>query len=112
MDCKLGCRFTARAERDLDSILEYISEELCSPNAAAALGRKVFDCLDRLRMFPNSGKKVDNPYINDESLRKVFIDEYVLYYKVSETDMTLYVVAMIYGRRDLVHALRDLDRGD
>lgn len=63
-------------------------------------------------MFPNSGKKVDNPYINDESLRKVFIDEYVLYYKVSETDMTLYVVAMIYGRRDIVHALRDLDRGD
>ena len=37
------CRFTEKAGRELEDILQYISEDLCNVSAAASFGKKVFE---------------------------------------------------------------------
>lgn len=62
MASEYGYRFTERAETDLSAILQYISEDLSNPSAATAFGRKVFENIDAVRRFPQSGMVVVIPF--------------------------------------------------
>lgn len=81
MDCKYSYRFSWKAEQDLDEILRYISVDLVNPTAAQKLGRKVFEKIDMVRVFPDSGASVDNEFLSDKAVRKLSVDNYVIYYK-------------------------------
>lgn len=59
MECKYSCRFTEKAEQDLDEILRYISVDLVNPAATQNLGKKVFEQIDMVRTFHESGAPVD-----------------------------------------------------
>ncbi len=59
MECRYTYRFTEKAEQDLDEILRYISMDLVNPTAARNLGRKVFEKIDMVRAFPDSGAPVE-----------------------------------------------------
>ena len=62
MECKYSYRFTEKAVQDLDEILHYITVDLANPNAAQNLGRKLFELIDMVRIFPDSGAPVDNDF--------------------------------------------------
>ena len=55
MGCRYSYRFTEKAEQDFDEILRYISLDLANPAAAQNLGRKMFEQIDMVRAFPDSG---------------------------------------------------------
>ena len=65
MEYKYSYRFTEKAEQDLDEILHYISVDLVNPTAAQNLGRKIFEKIDMVRIFPESGAPIDNEFLSD-----------------------------------------------
>lgn len=102
-------RFTEQAETDLSGILQYISEDLSNPSAATALGRKVFASIDDIRQFPQSGKVVENPFLADKNVRRILVDNYILYYKAIDTEKIVYIIRIVYAKRNLDEICRELE---
>lgn len=100
--------FTEKAENDLDSILRYISGTLGNPSAARSLLEEIFSSIEALTACPYSGKLVNNRYLSDRSVRRVLVENYVIYYKTDESKNVLYVVRIAYGKRDGKNVFKDL----
>ena len=67
---KFRYRLTKRAESDLDGIVSYIAVELAKPQAASDFVNKPQDNIEETRVFPESGSRVDNEFLQVENIRK------------------------------------------
>lgn len=94
-------KFTAKAEEDLYNILQYVSVDLCNPTAASLLAKKIFECIDNVKTFPESGLLVDNEFLTDKTIRRVLVDNYSIYYKSDDNKKLIYIVRLVYSKRDM-----------
>ena len=101
MAAEYAYSFAPKAFDDLEAVLYYIGRELQNPKAARDLAAKIFRGIDGVRAFPDSGAKVDNPYITDQSLRKFFADNYIVFYKPEHDRKEIVIVRIVYGRRNI-----------
>lgn len=108
MEFKYSYRFTEKAEQDFDEILRYISFDLANPIAAQNLGRKIFEKIDMIRAFPDSCTLVDNEFLSDKSVRKLLVDNYIIYYKAHFDEKMISIVRIIYGKRNLDETLKTI----
>lgn len=100
MEFKFSYSFTAKAEQDLDEIMHYIAVELSNPAAAKRLFDKIFDCIDTLRQFPDSGSLVENEFLTEKSVRRAIVDNYIIYYIADETQNKINIIRIAYGKRN------------
>ena len=70
-------RWTRQATDDLDSIAQFISKD--SPQYARLFVSDVFQTVERLSEFPQSGRIV--PELNDPLIREVILGNYRLVYR-------------------------------
>lgn len=84
MSDKYTYRLTPLAESDIDSALEYIAESLCNPKAASDLYMKLERAIDTVCDFPYSSADCRRFLIQDESIRHVPVDNYVLIYEIED----------------------------
>lgn len=98
MDYKL--KISKEAHQDLQDIVSYISNELVSPIAAA-------NFLDELEKGYHA--VIENPLMyalcNDDRLRKegyrkFLVKNYIVFYRIDASAEVVYIVRVIYGRRD------------
>ncbi|MCL2337807.1 MAG: type II toxin-antitoxin system RelE/ParE family toxin [Firmicutes bacterium] len=94
-------KFTEQAEEDLSSIITYIRDDLHSPWAARRFYNEVNKKLSKIS---------DNPFMyplsRNEKLRAMgyhtaTIRNYLLFYIVDETNRSVYIPRIVYGKRDL-----------
>ena len=88
------------AKRDIDEIWEYISKELCAPEAARDLLTKIINTIERLKDFPLSGKKLNLRLPLKREYRRIVIENYLLFYTVEESKKEAYVMRILYGPSD------------
>ena len=100
MAYKYSYRFTEKAEQDFDEILRYISATLVNPTAAQNLGKKIFEKIDVVRAFPESGASVDNEFLADKTVRKLSVDNYVIYYKAHYDEKIISILRIVYAKRN------------
>lgn len=70
-------RWTLQATDDLDSIAEFIAKD--SPQYARLFVTDVFQAVERLSEFPQSGRIV--PELNDPIVREIILGNYRLVYR-------------------------------
>ncbi|HMO51684.1 MAG TPA: type II toxin-antitoxin system RelE/ParE family toxin [Kiritimatiellia bacterium] len=87
--------WTEPALTDLEVIAEYIA--LDNPDAAKTLVRKVFDTVDRLVHFPDSGSKP--PEIKRLPYRQVIVSPCRIFYRAAADN--IYIVLVMRGEQDL-----------
>ena len=92
-------KFSSRAETELDSHLDYIANELHNPTAAQNFFRKIFEAIDNVCNFPQSGTLIDNDFVSDASIRRLLVDNYIVYYKPLDAERAIYIVRIVYGYR-------------
>lgn len=92
--------FTELAEKDLDDVLGYISGDLQNPEAASALGKKIFERIEVLRFYPEAGTLVENEHLPDKQVRKLLVDNYIIYYKPIAAERVVHILRVVYGYRD------------
>lgn len=96
---------TDQAERDLRGIYEYITMELLSPvNAAGQLDR-LEAAIEKLYTFPESHKRYKEEPWRSRNLRILPVDNYIVFYIPDNDDMTVTVIRVIYGGRDIEEQL-------
>lgn len=108
MESKWGYRLTEKADADLDNIVQYIAVELANPQAASEFLDKLQAAIEETRSFPESGAPVVNEYLPDTAVRKKLVGNYILYYLPDSAKRTIYVLRIVYGRRNMDEILRQI----
>ena len=103
---------TPDAEQDLVNLFDYISTVLLAPETA----RKY---LSRLRkgMAELSYHAGITPLVEDEpwhslGIRKTLIENFFCYYRIDEQCHKVYILSVIYARRDQLNALANTKKAN
>lgn len=80
--------WTVQALADLDAICEFIARD--APRYAQLFAIQAFEAVDRLEMFPLSGRVV--PEINRKEIREVILGNYRIVYRVKEDETEILTV--------------------
>jgi len=102
-------RFTKNAKSDLDEILSYISIELSNPDAAASFLKDLEAVIASICSVPKIGRIVDNEFLPNREIRKSLVGNYVLYYLPDIKEKRIYVLRILYGRRNLDELVREIN---
>jgi len=81
--------WSPRALRELESIRDYIA--LDSPRYAALVVERILDAIERLVLFPESGRVV--PERNDPMIREVIVSPYRVVYRLRGETVELVTVS-------------------
>ena len=100
---KLPLKIFPLAQADLKNIIEYISVELSNRKAAADLIDDFENAFDNIRLFPECCPRVDNEYVNDKSLRKLIVKNYIAFYRLKNNEIQ--VVRVLYGLQNYAEIL-------
>ena len=96
---------SGHAEKDLRDIYEYIAFELLSPDNAARLLSRLESSIKKLDVFPEAHRRYDEEPWHSRNLRVLPVDNYVVFYILDNDEMTVTVIRVIYGGRNLATQL-------
>ena len=103
-----GYKLTEIARRDLDETLDYISNVLFNPIAARDFFDKITEMIDTICAFPESCPIVENDFVVKTDIRKAFVGNYIMYYSFDKFEHMVWIIRIVYGRRNLEEILRSL----
>lgn len=69
----------------------------------------MFEKIDAIRHFLQPGMVVDNPFLTDHDVRRVLIDNYILYYKAVDAEKVVCIIRIVYAKRNLDEIRRELE---
>jgi len=87
--------WTAPAVEDLRQIHAFISKD--SKQYAATVVRRVRGSVERLRTFPESGRRV--PELLGSPYREVIVSPYRVVYRYAQERNRVWVLAVVHGSR-------------
>lgn len=108
---KNNIHYSPKSRNDLDEIWEYISFELCDPQAAENTVNKIMDAIDELENFSEIGAPLSSVADVESDYRFLVSGNYIAFYRVSMQN--IYIDRILYGRRDYLRILfPDLPQND
>lgn len=96
---------TESATQDLNGLSSYIAHDLKEPLVAKKLVEKIKASVMSLTKLPLRHNLILDENLAAQGLRKIMVDNYLIFYIVSEKDKTVSVVRILYGRRDWIHLI-------
>lgn len=88
------------AEQDLLEIVSYIQEILFQPESAKRIYRAIKEQINSLSTMPQRyAVIVEEPYTSI-GVRKVKVENYLIFYTVNEKDTTVSILRILYNRRE------------
>ncbi len=96
---------TQPAADDLKSIAAYIANELREPSIASKFVDKIKEVVMSLSEMPARHSLIADENLAILKIRKIMVDNYIIFYIISEKDATLTVIRILYGRRDWINLL-------
>ena len=105
-------KLTPQAIGQIEETVQYISKILLTPETA----QKWVDTLQReirkLDSMPLRYPLTEEEPWRTKGIRKMPVKNFLVYYLVDEEKKTVWVTAVIYGRRDQIAALLDMSQND
>lgn len=102
---RYNIEITEPAESDLYQIGSYIAKELQEPGLAQKLVSKIGDAILSLDEMPCRNGLVKDEQLSHQGIRKLLIDNYVIFYIVREENKMVTILRILYGRRDWMNIL-------
>ena len=66
-------------------------------------------CIERLCIFPESGKLVFDEYLPGIHVRRKIVGKYILFYQVLKEEKVIRILRIVYGRRDMDEVLKHMN---
>ncbi len=95
---KYKIEFSQLALNDLYEIYLYISQELCSPQSAQDIYKKIEQKIESLSVLPFRNSEIIS--INGENIRRLIVDNYSILYYVNENSVIIFRI--IYTASNLL----------
>lgn len=102
-------QLTEKAEADLEEIVSYIAIQLENSQAAAGFLNALQNAIQEACSFPESGTLVVNDFLPQKTIRKKLVGNYIMYYFPNVNMETIYILRILYGRRNLDEILREMN---
>lgn len=102
-------RITKIAYGHMQEIVRYISNELFSPKAAESLLGKFHKTINGLSTMPERHSLVEEEPWRSEGIRKIIVENFILYFWIDEKNSKIQVLGIIYGRRNQAVQLAKLE---
>ncbi len=102
---KYRIEITEPAEKDLYEIGLYIARELLEPSTAKKVVGKISDAILTLEELPLRNALVTDERLALRGIRKIMVDNYIVFYVISEEQKTVTVIRIQYGRRDWINLI-------
>lgn len=91
---------TKEANNDIDEIIEYIVNVLKNPIAARNFLDEIEKSYTIISDNPLTFSLCSDNRLRNDGYRKIPIKNYIVFYKVNKKANTVYIMRVIYGRRD------------
>ena len=100
---------TPDAEKDLFDCKEYIADTLLSPDISLAYIRILRKAIQSLEYMPGRIAPVKEEPWHSRKVRKIISKNFYIYYLINETQKCVYILNVIYAKRDQVDALQQMN---
>ncbi|MBQ3265363.1 MAG: type II toxin-antitoxin system RelE/ParE family toxin [Ruminococcus sp.] len=100
---------TPDAGADLYRLKEYIANTLNEPQAALKYIKSLRSRIEQLRTFPNATAPVTEEPWRSKGIRRILHKNFYVYYKTANEENRVYVLKVIYSRRDQLNALSEYE---
>jgi len=98
--------YTELAECDLREIHEYIALTLLEPVYAKSQSKRIIDAAAGLGRMPERFRLYDKEPWHGKGLRIMPVDNYLVFYLLSESKGTVAIIRIMYGGRDIDEQLK------
>ena len=96
-------RFTPQSLTDMEEIRSYIADHLLNPQAAETLIAQIFEKLNILENFPQTGTQIQSEISSLQNYRFLIIKNYLVFYRTDENLVS--IIRVLYARRDYLALL-------
>lgn len=103
-------KVTRQAQEQLAEIIDYVTDELCAPEAADNLLVKMEKRIMSLSEFPERYQLIDEEPWRTEGIRKIVVNNFLIYYWIDVSNKKVQVTAIIYAKRNQVEQLKNMGR--
>lgn len=100
-------KYTSRALNDLDSIYEYISNELHEPVIAASMVNLIRAEIRKLNEMPMRFKLYDDEPWHSQGIRCFNVKKYMIFYLTDEKNKTVTIISIMYGGMNIQEQLNE-----
>ncbi|MFR9297320.1 MAG: type II toxin-antitoxin system RelE/ParE family toxin [Aedoeadaptatus pacaensis] len=100
---------TPDAEADLREIKDYIAETLQVPEVALNYIRSLRKEMEKLSYMADSMAPVEREPWHARGVRRIAFKNFYIYYRPDAASGKVYVLNLIYARRDQLKALKNMD---
>ena len=100
---------TPAAETDLSELRNYIAHVLHAKGVALNHLRKIRGEISSLAEMPSRNKLVDDEPWHSLGVRRAIVNNFFVYYRVDEGKHTVFVLNVIYAKRDQLRALKQME---
>ncbi len=94
---------------DLIGLREYIAITLSAPDTALKYIRTIRREIGALSEMPGRFKTVDEEPWHSRGIRRMIVKSFIVYFRIDEPAKKVYVLAVIYSKRDQMRTLSEID---
>lgn len=98
--------YTKSAYSELDAIYKYIAEDLNVPNTASKQIKRITNAIDSLDKMPLRNPLYDKEPWHSLGLRKMLVDNYIVFYFPNETNNEIVIMHIFYSGRNILDILK------
>ncbi|MGL6202020.1 MAG: type II toxin-antitoxin system RelE/ParE family toxin [Lachnospiraceae bacterium] len=98
--------YAQEAVFDLDNIERHIALKLKNPDAAWSTVNGIITTIEKIINTPKAHPLVEDSYLSTLGFRLTYYKNYNMLYIVQDETMTVYIVRILYNRRDWTSLLR------
>jgi toxin ParE1/3/4 len=102
-------KITTQAEEQLQAIVKYIASELKVSKAALRLLDEIESSISSLSQFPQRVALTEEEPWRSTGIHKMPVKNFLVYFWIDEENRKVQVTAIIYGRRDQIKQLSQMD---
>lgn len=97
---KYKIQFSKDARKDLIEIYSYIKYNLQEPEIANKLIKRIREEVYKLKDNPTIYAIIDDEIIKKLEIRKIRVNNYIVFYKVEENNNIVQIVRIMYAKRN------------
>lgn len=98
-------QITESAENDLRAVGLYISNELLEFSIAKKVVSKIGESIIKSEKLPLRNALVSDDRLALQGIRRILVDNYIVFYIVTEETKTVTIIRILYNRRDWINLL-------
>ena len=100
---------TPDAEEDLVELRNYIADVLLARDTARNYIRTIRKEIGSLSELPARYKPVDDEPWHSRGVRRIIVNNFFVYYRIDEEHKRVYILNVIYARRDQLRVLEQMN---